>query len=200
MIAYRGMLDVPRDLVGSLSALRRTARRARRPRTGTRALPCGNQALVVLAWFRQNEDLRVGGARFGISRATADRYRDEGLAVLAEQAADLQEARDQVATEGWSPVNRLYHLRDAPPWIDDGTVRLVVLGPRTPPGRRRQARPASGRQQCEASKRPLAPGHIPLLATVSAPGRPNPPPRGWGSRGSCRAVLRPTAEALGAQT
>ncbi len=102
MITYRGVLDVPRELVGYLSALLRTERRACRTRTGTRARTCWNQALFVLAWFRKNEDLMVLGTGFGISWATASRYRDEGLAlaVLAEQAPDLHEALDRVATEG----------------------------------------------------------------------------------------------------
>lgn len=84
VLACRGILGVPRELVGYLSALLRTERRARGTRTGPRALTCWNQALFVLAWFRTNEDLRVLGAGVGISRATAYRYRDEGLVVLAE--------------------------------------------------------------------------------------------------------------------
>lgn len=65
VIACRGILGVPRELVGYLSALLRTERRARGIRTGPRALTCWNQALFVLAWFRTNEDLRVLGAGSG---------------------------------------------------------------------------------------------------------------------------------------
>lgn len=104
MIACRGILGVFRELVGYLSALLWTERRARGIRTGSRALTCWNQALFVLAWFCTHEDLRVFGAGVGISRATASRYRDEGLVVLAEQALDLHEALDRGATEGWSHV------------------------------------------------------------------------------------------------
>jgi len=46
----------------------------------------------------------VLAAGFGIGRATAYRYRDEVVTVLAEQAPDLHEALHEVADEGWSHV------------------------------------------------------------------------------------------------
>jgi hypothetical protein len=55
-------------------------------------------------WFRTQADVPVVGAGFGLSRATAYRYRDEGLTVLAEQAPDLHEALEEVAEQGWSHV------------------------------------------------------------------------------------------------
>jgi hypothetical protein len=39
-----------------------------------------------------------------VPRATAYRYRDEGIKVLAERAPDLHEALQQVAEQGWSHV------------------------------------------------------------------------------------------------
>ena len=104
MIAYRAMLDVPRELVGELAKLLRAERRARGTRKGTRRLTCFKQALLVLAWFRSTTDVEVVGAGFGVSRATAYRYRDEGVAVLAEQAPDLHAALQDVAEQGWSHV------------------------------------------------------------------------------------------------
>lgn len=104
MIVYRARLDVPRELVDSVSKLLWAERRERGTRAGTRALTCWKQALFVLVWFRKNEDLTVLGAGFGISRATAYRYRDEGLAVLAAQAPDLHQALERAAAEGWSHV------------------------------------------------------------------------------------------------
>jgi hypothetical protein len=73
------MLDVPRDLVTYLAALLRAERRARGTRRGTRALTCHYQALLALVWLRKREDLSMLGAGFGVSRATAYRYRDEAL-------------------------------------------------------------------------------------------------------------------------
>lgn len=104
MIAYPAMLDVPRELVRHLGRLLAAERRARGTRTGTRALTCFYQALLVLVWFRKAEDVTLLGAGFGVSRATAYRYRDEGIAVLAAQAQDLHTALRRVAAEGWSHV------------------------------------------------------------------------------------------------
>ena len=47
MIAYRGMLDVPSELVQYLGRLLAAERRAGGTRTGTRALTCFYQALSV---------------------------------------------------------------------------------------------------------------------------------------------------------
>jgi hypothetical protein len=48
LIAYRAMLDVPRELVTELAGLLRAERRARGTRKGTRLLTCFRQALLVL--------------------------------------------------------------------------------------------------------------------------------------------------------
>ncbi|GAA2349998.1 hypothetical protein GCM10010170_039290 [Dactylosporangium salmoneum] len=83
MIAYRAMLDIPRELVAYVARLLADQRRARGTRRGSRALTCWRQALFALAWFRKREDITVLGAGFGISRATAYRYHDESVRVLA---------------------------------------------------------------------------------------------------------------------
>jgi len=98
------MVDVPRELVLYVARLLYAERRARGTRKKTRALTCFYQALLVLVWFRKHEDLTLLGAGFGISRATAYRYRDEVIDVLAEQAPDLHDALAQVAEQGWSHV------------------------------------------------------------------------------------------------
>jgi hypothetical protein len=51
----------------------------------------------VLVRFPTKGDVEVVGAGFGVSRATAYRYRDEGVKVLAGQAPDLHEALQKVA-------------------------------------------------------------------------------------------------------
>ncbi len=48
--------------------------------------------------------VEIIGAGFGVPRATAYRYRDEALTVLAAQAPDLHEALQEVAEQGWSHV------------------------------------------------------------------------------------------------
>jgi len=98
------MLDVPRALVGYVSGLLQAQRRRLGTRPGSRALTCWKQALFALVWFRKQDDLAVLGAGFGISRATAYRYRDEVVAVLAAQAPELTEALAQVKADGWAYV------------------------------------------------------------------------------------------------
>ena len=98
------MLDVPRELVREVARLLRAERRSRGTRKGSRALTCWFQALLVLAWFRNQGDLALVAAGFGVSRATAYRYRDEVIDVLTDQAPDLHDALTQVAAQGWSHV------------------------------------------------------------------------------------------------
>ena len=104
MIAYRAMLDVPRELVARLAGLLRRERGHHGTRRNSRALSCWRQALLGLVWFRKNEEMTALAAGFGISRATGYRYRDEIITVLAEQAPDLHEALQQVADQGWPHV------------------------------------------------------------------------------------------------
>jgi hypothetical protein len=98
------MVDGPRELVQHLARLLHAQRRARGTRRGTRALTCFRQALMVLVWFREGEDMALLAAGFGVSRATAYRYRDEGVTVLADQADDLHTALRRTKDEGWSHV------------------------------------------------------------------------------------------------
>jgi hypothetical protein len=60
--------------------------------------------LFVVAWFRKREDITVLGAGFGISRATAYRYHDEAIDVLAGQPPDLHEALQRAKDEGFAYV------------------------------------------------------------------------------------------------
>ena len=104
MVAYSAMLDVPETLVQHLAGLLTAERRRRGTRTGTRALTCHRQALLILVWFRKAEDATLLGAGFGISRATAYRYLREGITVLNTQAPDLHEALRRTAADGWAFV------------------------------------------------------------------------------------------------
>ncbi len=104
MIAYRAMLDVPRELVAKIAGLLRRERRRRGTRRNARALSCWKQALLGLVWFRKNEEMTALAAGFGVSRATGYRYRDEVVTVLSAQAPDLHAALEQVAEQGWSHV------------------------------------------------------------------------------------------------
>lgn len=104
MIAYGAILDVPRELVTFVASLLAARRQARGTRRATRALDCFRQALFVLVWFRERRDVALAGKGFGISRATAYRYLNEAIDVLAAQAPELTEALQRVADVGFSHV------------------------------------------------------------------------------------------------
>ncbi|GAA0648396.1 IS5-like element IS470 family transposase [Kutzneria viridogrisea] len=104
MITYRATLDVPRELAQHLGQLLHIERRRRGTRTDSRALTCFWQAVLGLRWFRQNSDPTVLARDHGVSRATAYRYLDEVITVLAQQAPDLHEALRQAKAEGAAHV------------------------------------------------------------------------------------------------
>lgn len=99
MIAYPAMLDVPRELVDYVSRLLAARRHELGTRRGRRALGTWKQALFLVIWFREREDIALLGKGFGISRTTAYRYHEEGITVLAEQAPDLHEALERANGE-----------------------------------------------------------------------------------------------------
>ena len=104
MVAYRALLDLPRQLVAYLAGLLAAERRARGTRAGTRALSCWRQAVFALVWFRERRLIPVIGQGLGISQATAYRYLAAAVDVLAAQAPDLHQALHRVSEEGWSHV------------------------------------------------------------------------------------------------
>ena len=100
MLSYRVILDVPLPLVLFVSKLLADHRREIGTRDGTRALTCWKQAVFALAWFRDRPDIRRLGQGFGISQATAYRYKDEAIEVLAAKAPALGEALDKAVEQG----------------------------------------------------------------------------------------------------
>ncbi len=100
MLSYRVTLDVPFQLVVFVSRLLAEHRRELGTRKGTRALTCWKQAVFTLAWFRDRPDIRRLGQGSGISQATAYRYKDEAVEVLAAKAPSLREALDKAVEQG----------------------------------------------------------------------------------------------------
>jgi hypothetical protein len=100
VLSYRVMLDVPFQLVVFVSGLLAGRRREIGTRNGTRALSCWNQAVFTLAWFRDRPDIRRLGLGFGISQATAYRYLNEAIEVLAARAPSLRETLDKALEQG----------------------------------------------------------------------------------------------------
>lgn len=100
MISYRATLDVSRELAQYLGRLLWQERRLRATPKGSRALTCFRQAVMVLRWFRGERDIPKLGRDHKVSRATAYRYIDEGIAVLAAQAPDLHGALERARNDG----------------------------------------------------------------------------------------------------
>lgn len=100
MLSYRVTLDVPFQLVLFVSRLLAERRREIGTRRGARALTCWKQAIFTLAWFRDRTDIRRLGAGSGISQATAYRYLDEAIEVLAAKAPALREALEKAVELG----------------------------------------------------------------------------------------------------
>jgi hypothetical protein len=104
VIAYRATLDVPRELVQFVAKLLAAERRRRGTPAGSRALTCFGEAVLALRWFRDRTSPGALARDHGISRATAYRYLDEVIEVLAAQAPDLHQALERAKDEGFSHV------------------------------------------------------------------------------------------------
>jgi hypothetical protein len=104
VIAYRATLDVPRELVQFTAKLLAAERRRRGTPKDSRALTCFWEAVLGLRWFRDRTACDALARDHGISRATACRYRDEVIAVLAEQAPDLRQALERARGDGFAHV------------------------------------------------------------------------------------------------
>jgi hypothetical protein len=100
VLSYRVTLDVPFQLALFVSGLLAQHRREIGTRAGTRALSCWKQAIFALAWFRDRPDVRRLGQGFSISQATAYRYKDEAVQVLAARAPSLREALERAVALG----------------------------------------------------------------------------------------------------
>jgi DDE superfamily endonuclease len=104
VIAYRATLDVPRELGQFVAKLLLAERRRRGIPRGSRALSCFWQAVLGLRWFRDRTTPDALARDHGISRATAYRYLEEVIAVLAAEAPDLHQALERARAEGFSHV------------------------------------------------------------------------------------------------
>jgi hypothetical protein len=104
VIAYRATLDVPGERVWFVAKLLLTERRRRGTPRGSRPLSCFWQAVLGLRWFRDRASADALARDHGISRATAYRYLDEVILVLAERAPELHEALERARGEGFSHV------------------------------------------------------------------------------------------------
>jgi hypothetical protein len=103
-IAYRATLGVPRELAWFVAKLLLAERQRRCTPRGSRVLTCFWQAVLGLRWFRDRTTPDALARDHGISRATAYRYLDEVITVLADQAPELRAALERATDEGYSHV------------------------------------------------------------------------------------------------
>ena len=104
MIGYRATLDVSRELAWFVANLLLAERRRRGTPKGSRALTCFWQAVLGLRWFRDHTSADALAHDHGISRATAYRYLDEVITVLAAEAPELRQALERAKDAGFSHV------------------------------------------------------------------------------------------------
>jgi hypothetical protein len=123
VIAYSATLDVPRELAWFVAKLLLAEWRRRGTPKGSRALSCFRQAVLGLRWFRDRTTCEALARDHRVSRATAYRYVDEVIAVLADEAPELREALERAKDAGFSHV------------ILDGKV-IPVTGAKSPPSAR----------------------------------------------------------------
>src|SRR5512140_2826046 len=102
MLFYRAALPLSRKTLTFVSGI------IRRHRTSIgspwRALNPGQQALLVLAYLRKGETFAEVAAGFGVGTATAWRYVDETVALLAARAPRLRNAVREAKKAGHAYV------------------------------------------------------------------------------------------------
>jgi DDE superfamily endonuclease len=112
MLFYRAALDLSPSTRWFVADLVRDHRR----RIGSRwrVLPPDSQALLVLVHLRRNESFAGLAAAFGVGAATAHRYVNEVVDLLAELAPDLRQALRTAARKAYvildgtlAPIDRL---------------------------------------------------------------------------------------------
>jgi hypothetical protein len=104
VIAYSATLDVPEEAATLLVELLVAERLRRGTGVGARAATCGQQAILVLRWFRDDADMKILAADTQVSIATGYRYLHEGIDVLATQAPDLHQVLEAGKAAGWTHV------------------------------------------------------------------------------------------------
>jgi len=184
VITYRVTLDVPLPLVIKVSNLLRKRRKELGTRNETRALTCYQQAVFILAWFRDRPGLSRLGQGFGISQATAYRYEDEGVEVLRALAPTLHDTLEKVAEQG------------LPYLILDGTLIASdrCSDKKTSEKGTEIDKWYSGKAHHHAGlvQALTGPSGIPLWVSAALPGRENAPSPSCPSDGAPSATSPPT--------
>ena len=103
-VTYTATLSVRDQTVLFVSHLLHAERQRRGTRTGTRALGCFKQAVLVLRWFLDGTRLAQLARDNAVGKSTAYDYLQEGIDVLAAQAPSLHGALLAAKAAGYSHV------------------------------------------------------------------------------------------------
>jgi hypothetical protein len=104
-VTYTATLSVREQTVLFVSGLLHAERPRRGTRTGSRALGCFKQAVLVIRWFLDGTRIKQLATDKLIGKSTAYDYLHEGIGVLAERAPNLQSALLVAKMAGYSHVN-----------------------------------------------------------------------------------------------
>jgi DDE superfamily endonuclease len=103
-VTYTATLSVREETVLFVSGLLHAERQRRGTRTGTRALGCFKQAVLVIRWFLDGTRLAQLARDNAVGKSTAYDYLQEGIDVLAAQAPSLHGALLAAKAAGYSHV------------------------------------------------------------------------------------------------
>jgi hypothetical protein len=103
-VTYTATLTVREETVLFVSSLLHAERLRRGTRTGTRALSCFKQAVLVIRWFLDGTRIAQLAGDNAIGGSTAYDYLHEGIGVLAGRAPSLQAALLAAKMAGYDHV------------------------------------------------------------------------------------------------
>jgi hypothetical protein len=103
-VTYNATLTMREETVCYLSRLLHHERVRRGTRTGSRALGCFTQAVLVIRWFLDGTQVTQLADDHAIGRSTCYDYLHEGIDVLASQAPELNHALQAAKTAGHEHV------------------------------------------------------------------------------------------------
>lgn len=104
-VTYTAVLPAGEHTVDVLAGLFADERVRRGTRAGTRALPCRDQAVLVLRWFLDGTRMRQLADDNQISVSTGYDYLNEGIDVLAARSPSLYGALLAAKAAGYDHVN-----------------------------------------------------------------------------------------------
>jgi hypothetical protein len=104
-VTYPATLTMREETVLFVSSQLNAERLRRGTRTGTRALSCFKQAVLVIRWFLDGTRVAQLATDNTVGRSTVYAYLHEGINVLAQRAPTLESALLAAKIAGYSHIN-----------------------------------------------------------------------------------------------